>query len=103
MALASVLLEERAAFHFDALRPLLNAANPQVGDAITSLEAELHASGVNAGAADALATRQLGSALWATSQLLAFRDCFLTLGLGFLALAPIAIMLPGRVPKREIG
>lgn len=54
MALASVLLEERAALHFDALRPLLNEANPQAGEAITSLQAELRASGINAGAADAL-------------------------------------------------
>lgn len=103
VALASVLLEERTAFHFDALRPMLNEANAQVGQAIASLQGELRASGVNAGTADALAVRQLGGAAWATSQLLAFRDCFLVLGLGFLMLAPIAIMLPGKVPKREIG
>jgi DHA2 family multidrug resistance protein len=103
VALASVLLEERTAFHFDALRPMLNEANAQVGQALASLQAELRASGVNASAADALAVRQLGGAAWATSQLLAFRDCFLVLGLGFLMLAPIAITLPGRAPARQIG
>lgn len=55
VALASVLLEERTAFHFDALRPMLSEANAQVGDAIANLQAELRASGVNAGPADALA------------------------------------------------
>lgn len=69
----------------------------------SSVRTGLDAAGVNAGSAGALALRQLCGAAWATSQLLAFRDCFLALGVAFLGIAPIASMLPGMVPAREIG
>lgn len=99
VALASVLLEERTAFHFDALRPMLNEANAQVGEAMANLRAGLQQAGVNPAQTEGLALRQIGGAVWATSQLLAFRDCFLALGVGFLALSPIAILLPGKGSK----
>lgn len=101
VALASVLLEERTAFHFDALRPALNETNAQIGAAISDLRAGLAMAGVNAGYTDVIAIRQLGQAAWSTSQLLAFRDCFLVLGVGFLALSPIAILLPGKGSARR--
>jgi len=94
VALASVLLEERTAFHADALRPMINAANAQVADALANLQAGLAEAGVGAGQSEAIALRQIDGAAWATSQLLGFRDCFLVLGVGFLALAPIAVLLP---------
>ncbi len=103
VALASVLLEERAAFHADALAPLLNEANAQLLDTIGTLAAALEAGGVHPGMAEAAAARQIGASMRATAQLLAFRDCFFTLGAGFLALAPVAILLPGRPRAAQIG
>lgn len=103
VALASVLLEERTAFHVDALAPMLNAANAQLGEAVTDIAVALTAGGVHPGMAEAAAVAQIGAATRASAQLLAFRDCFFVLGAGFLALAPVAILLPGRVPARQIG
>ena len=103
VALASVLLEERTAFHADALSPMLNAANAQLGEAVTDIGAALTAGGLHPGVVEAAAVAQIGAASRASAQLLAFRDCFFVLGAGFLALAPVAILLPGRVPARPIG
>ncbi len=103
VALASVLLEERAAFHADAMGPMLNETNAQLGAAIAKISGALAAGGVNPAATDAIAAGQVAAAMRASAQLLAFRDCFFVLGAGFLALAPVAILLPGRVPARRIG
>lgn len=102
VALASVLLEERTAFHADALAPMLNEANAQLREAITGIGDALATGGVHPSATHRAAVLQIGSAMRASAQLLAFRDCFFVLGAGFLTLAPIAILLPGRVPKAPI-
>lgn len=101
VALASVLLEERTAFHADALAPMVNEANAQLGDVAGRIGEALTAGGFHSDIAYRAAVARIGSAMRSSAQLLAFRDCFFVLGAGFLALAPVAILLPGKVPKSE--
>jgi hypothetical protein len=85
------------------MAPMLNEANAQLGDALAGIRAALARGGVHRGMADAAAVAHIGAAARASAQLLAFRDCFFLLGAGFLALAPVAILLPGRVRATQIG
>lgn len=98
VAILSVLLQERAAFHADALQPLINESNGQAMEALALLRDGMQESGLAPVAASAMAQQQLAASIWTSSQLLAFRDCFAAIALAFaglLALVPF-------IPKRRI-
>jgi hypothetical protein len=44
---------------------------------------------------------QMAQAMWASAQMLAFRDCFLAVGIAFLSLIPVVFLLPGRGDRRN--
>ena len=96
VAILSALLQDRAAFHAGMMQPLINESNGQAVEALALLRQGLEESGLAAPAATVMAGHQLGAAVWASAQLLAFRDCFLTIALAFVALLPAIPLIPAR-------
>lgn len=89
VALLSALLQQRTAFHADALAPGVNAE-----EALNLLSAGLQTAGLVPGEADVAAIGQIARTIWSTAQMLAFRDCFLVTGLVGFLLLPIALLMP---------
>jgi EmrB/QacA subfamily drug resistance transporter len=96
VAILSVLLEERAAFHADALAPMLNETNAQAGEALDALAGAFLADGHSPSAAMLAAHHQVASAVWQSAQLLAFRDCFFSIAFAFAALFLLIPLIPPR-------
>jgi MFS transporter, DHA2 family, multidrug resistance protein len=93
----SALLQNRSAFHADALQPLVNTNTSEVMETLVELGEELTNAGLAPVEASVGALNQLAASIWSTAQLLAFRDCFLTTGLACLILVPISLFIsPGR-------
>jgi len=97
----SVLLQERAAFHIDAMTPMISEANPQAIEALGALSESFAAAGAAPSAAALQAQQQLASSMWLSAQVLAFRDCFLLVAWAFAALMLIIPFIPRgrRSPK----
>jgi DHA2 family multidrug resistance protein len=89
VALLSALLQQRTAFHADALAPGVDTAQ-----AFFLLAAGMQAAGLSAAEASAAAMGQISSAVWASAQMLAFRDCFLATAFAGLFLLPIMAFMP---------
>lgn len=96
VAILSALLQERAAFHAAAMQPLINESNGQAVEAIALLTRGMEESGLAPPAAAAMAGRELGGAVWASAQLLAFRDCFKAIALAFMVLLLFLPLIPAR-------
>ncbi len=94
VAALSALLQTRGAFHADALQPAINASNSEAMTALDQLAAGLTESGLGPVEASAGALNQMAAAIWASAQLLAFRDCFLATGLLCLILIPAGLLVP---------
>lgn len=90
----SVLLQERAAFHADALAGLVTQANGQAVEALETMRAGLAEAGFDPSAAQIGAQQQLASSMWLSAQALAFRDCFFAIGLAFAALLFVVPLIP---------
>ncbi len=65
-------------------------------DPVALLRQGLEESGLAPPAAAAMAGRQMAAAVWASAQLLAFRDCFMAIALAFMALLPLIPLIPPR-------
>jgi EmrB/QacA subfamily drug resistance transporter len=100
VAILSVLLQERAAFHADAMQPLINESNGQAMAALEMLQKGLEDGGLSPAGASMMAGRQMASSMWSSAQLQAFRDCFGLLALAFAWLLPLAPWIPGRKSPR---
>jgi hypothetical protein len=96
VAILSVLLQERAAFHADTMQPLINESNGQAMEALALLRQGFETSGVAPSAAGVMAGQQMAASMWASAQLLAFRDCFAAIAAAFLLLLPLTALIPGR-------
>jgi EmrB/QacA subfamily drug resistance transporter len=96
VAILSALLQERAAFHALTLQPLINESSGQAMEAMGMLVQGMDESGLAAPAAAAMAGHELGGAVWASAQLLAFRDCFGAIALAFMALLLFLPLIPAR-------
>ena len=101
VACLSVLLQERAAFHIDAMGPLMTEANPQAAEALGRLAQASLEAGASAAAAALNAERQLTSSMWLSAQVLAFRDCFVLIAWAFAGLLLAIPFLPkGRTIRK---
>lgn len=89
VALLSALMQQRTAFHADALAPGVNG-----GETLAALAEAFRVNGLAAGEATAAAAGQISRAIWGAAQLLAFRDCFLATAWVGLLLLPVAALLP---------
>lgn len=96
VAILSALLQERAAFHALTLQPLINESNGQAVEAMALLTRGMEEAGLAPPAAEVMAGRELGGAVWASAQLLAFRDCFKAIALAFIALLLVLPLIPAR-------
>jgi hypothetical protein len=96
VAILSVLLQERAAFHADALQPLINESNGQAMETLALLRQGMAEGGLAPAAASAMAAQQLAASMWASAQLLAFRDCFAAIALVFASLLLVVPLIPTR-------
>jgi DHA2 family multidrug resistance protein len=102
VAILSVLLETRAAFHADALAPALAESNAEVGEALRALVQGFLEDGHSPAASTVAAHEQIASALWRSAQVLAFRDCFFAIALAFAALFVVIPLIPrGRTLARS--
>jgi DHA2 family multidrug resistance protein len=104
----SVLLQERAAFHIDAMAPLINETNPQAMEALARLRAGLSEAGIPDHAATLQAGQQLALSMWTSAQALAFRDCFFLIACAFAALFLVIPLIPpararGKYPDKRPG
>lgn len=90
----SVLLQERAAFHADALAGLMTQTNGQAVEALESMRAGLAEAGFGSSAAQIGAQQQLANSMWLSAQVLAFRDCFNVLALAFATLIVVVPFIP---------
>jgi DHA2 family multidrug resistance protein len=97
VAILSVLLQERSAFHAAALAPVLTEANLAVGEALHTLRQGFLAEGLSPSASALAAERQLASSVWQSAQVLAFRDCFHAIALAF---AGLLVLIPFIPPGR---
>lgn len=96
VAILSALLQERAAFHALTLQPLINEFNGQAVEAMNLLAQGMEESGLAPHAAAAMAGRALDGTVWASAQLLAFRDCFKAIALAFMGLLLFLPLVPAR-------
>ena len=96
VATLSMLLQERAAFHADAMQPLINASNGAAMEALALLRQGFETSGVAPSVAGVMAGQQMAASMWASAQLLAFRDCFAAIAAAFLFLLPLMVLILGR-------
>jgi MFS transporter, DHA2 family, multidrug resistance protein len=96
VAILSALLQERAVFHAAGLQPLINESNGQAVEAMALLTRGMEEIGLAPPAAAAMAGGQLGGAVWASAQLLAFRDCFKAIALAFVGLLLLLPFIPAR-------
>lgn len=94
VAVLSALLQYRSAFHADALLPSVNAANGEAMSALGTIARGLTESGFGPLEATAGAVNQMAASVWASAQLLGFRDCFLATGLACLTLIPVGLLVP---------
>lgn len=101
VAALSALLQNRSAFHADALQPLVNASNAAVVETSAKLAGGLTEAGLGAVEAGADVISQLSVAIWSSAQLLAFRDCFLATGITCLLLVPVGLLIPSRTANRS--
>lgn len=101
VAILSVLLQERAAFHADAMQPLINESNGQVMEALALLRQEMESGGLAPPAASAMAGQQMAASMWASAQLLAFRDCFAAIALAFVALLGLIPLIPSGKQRQK--
>lgn len=100
VAILSVLLQERAAFHADAMQSLINESNDQAMEALALLRQGFETCGVATSAAGVMAGQQMASSMWASAQLLAFRDCFATIAAVFLFVLALTALIPGRKNRK---
>ncbi|MFT3724291.1 MAG: DHA2 family efflux MFS transporter permease subunit [Hyphomonadaceae bacterium] len=100
VAMLSVLLQERAAFHADAMQPLVNESNGAAVEALALLRQGLEAGGVAPSQSATMAGQQMAASIWASAQLLAFRDCFAAVAAAFLLLLPLTVLIPGRKARK---
>ena len=77
----------------------MNANNSEAMAALGQLAGGLTDSGLGAVETTAGALNQMAAAIWASAQLLAFRDCFLATGLVCLVLVPAGLLVP---PGRQV-
>jgi hypothetical protein len=96
VAILSALLQERAAFHALTLQPLINESNGQAVEAMALLTRGMEEAGLAPSAAAVMAGREIGGVVWASAQLLAFRDCFKAIALAFIALLLVLPLIPAR-------
>jgi EmrB/QacA subfamily drug resistance transporter len=101
VACLSALLQARSAFHADALQPAINAGNSEAMSALGHLSVGLTESGHGPIEATAGPINQMAAPIWASAQLLAFRDCFLATGLVCLILIPAGLLMPSDTRDRS--
>lgn len=94
VAMLSALLQTRSAFHADAILPSVNPGNGEAMIALSQLVAGLTEGGLGTLEATAGAVNQMAASVWASAQLLAFRDCFLATGFACLILIPVGLLVP---------
>lgn len=94
VAVLSALLQNRSAFHADALLPVINANNSEAMAALGQLTSGLTEGGLGPVESVAGALNQMAAATWASAQLLAFRECFAATGLVCLILIPAGLLVP---------
>jgi EmrB/QacA subfamily drug resistance transporter len=102
VASLSVLLQERAAFHIDAMAPLVTEKNTEAMAAIGLLREGFLAMNLPARDAEIIAYRQVAGAMWQSAQVLAFRDCFHTIALAFAALFLVIPLIPAKRAAQKI-
>jgi EmrB/QacA subfamily drug resistance transporter len=96
VASLSVLLQERAAFHIDAIAPLVTQKNSEAMAAIGALREGFLAMNLPANDAEIMSYRQVAGAMWQGAQVLAFRDCFHVIALAFAALFLVIPLIPAK-------
>ena len=101
VASLSVLLQERAAFHVDAMIPMMTENNAQTMAALDTMRDSFLASNVAPAAAQLAAHQQLVASMWRSAQVLAFRDCFHAIALAFAALFFVIPLIPARRTRRK--
>jgi hypothetical protein len=102
VASLSVLLQERAAFHIDAMTPLMTEKNIEAMAAIGTLRESFLAMNLSAHDAEIMSYRQVAAAMWQGAQVLAFRDCFYVIALAFAALFLVIPLIPAKRAARKI-
>jgi MFS transporter, DHA2 family, multidrug resistance protein len=101
LASLSVLLQERAAFHIDAVAPLVTEKNSKAMAAIDALREGFLAMNLPANDAEIMSYRQVADAMWQGAQVLAFRDCFFVIALAFAALFLVIPLIPAKRAARK--
>jgi hypothetical protein len=102
VASLSVLLQERSAFHIDAMAPLVSERNAEAMAAITTLRENFLAMNLPANDAEIMSYRQIAGAMWQGAQVLAFRDCFCVIAVAFAALFLVIPLIPARRAPAKI-
>jgi DHA2 family multidrug resistance protein len=102
VASLSVLLQERAAFHVDAMLPMMTEHNGAAMAALDALRADFLTTGLAPSAAEQASHQQLAASMWRSAQVLAFRDCFYAIALAFATLFLVIPLIPeGRTPRKS--
>jgi hypothetical protein len=96
VASLSVLLQERAAFHIDAMTPSITEKNTGAMAAIGALRDGFLAMNLSPHDAEIMSYRQVAGAMWQSAQVLAFRDCFLAIAFAFVALFLVIPLIPAK-------
>ncbi len=96
VAALSAPLQHRSAFHEDALLRQLNTGNTEAIVALGKLSGGLSDGSRRPIEATTGALNQLAAAIWASAQLLAFRDCFFATGLVCLIIMAEELLVSGR-------
>lgn len=102
VASLSVLLQERAAFHIDAVAPLVSEKNSEAIAAIDALSDGFLAMNLSAHDAEIMSYRQVAGAMWQGAQVLAFRDCFYVIALAFAALFLVIPLIPAKRASQKL-
>jgi DHA2 family multidrug resistance protein len=102
VASLSVLMQERAAFHIDAMAPLMTEKNIEAMAAIDALRHGFVAMNLSTHEAEIMSYRQVAAAMWQGAQVLAFRDCFYVIALAFAGLFLVIPLIPAKRAARKI-
>ena len=102
VASLSVLLQERAAFHIDAMAPLMTEKNIEAMAAIDALRDGFLAMNLPAHDAEIMSYRQVAATISQGAQVLVFRDCFYAIALAFVALFLVIPLIPAKRAARKI-
>ncbi len=98
LALVGVFIDRRVESHADDIRVTLNANSQLVQETLASQAATFAARGGDLARGGDQALRQLANTVHQQALVMTYSECFWVLGMGLLAMAPLAFLL--RPPPR---